>query len=85
VPKALLDFMGYTFYFYSKEGGEPIHIHVSKGKPSTNSTKFWIKRDGVVLEHNNGGIPNNDLKKIQKYICANRAAIVNSWYGYFGF
>lgn len=47
MPKALLDFLGYTFYFYSNENGEPIHIHVSKGKPSENSTKFWIKRDGV--------------------------------------
>lgn len=34
MPKVLLDFLGYTFYFYSNENGEPIHIHVSKGKPS---------------------------------------------------
>ena len=51
VPKVLLDFLGYTFYFYSNENGEPIHIHVSKGRPSENSAKFWIKRDGVILEH----------------------------------
>ena len=69
--------MGYTFYFYSNENGEPIHIHVAKGKPSANSTKFWIKRDGIVLEHNKGNIP--------KYICANRANIVNKWYEFFGF
>ena len=67
------------------ENGEPIHIHVSKGKPSNNSTKFWIKRDGIVLEHNKGNIPKSDLKKIQKYICANRAQIVNRWYEFFGF
>ena len=85
MPKALLDFLGYTFYFYSNENGEPIHIHVAKGKPSENSTKFWIKRDGVTLEHNRGNIPKSDLKKIQKYICANRAIIVNRWYEYFGF
>ena len=71
VPKVLLDFLGYTFYFYSNESGEPVHVHVSKGKPSENSTKFWIKRDGVELEHNKGNIPKSDLKKIQKYICAN--------------
>lgn len=85
MPKALLDFMGYAFYFYSNENGEPVHIHLSKGKPSENSTKFWIKRDGVVLEHNKGNIPQSDLKKIQKYICANKAIIVNRWYEHFGF
>ena len=77
MPKVLLDFLGYTFYFYSNENGEPIHIHVSKGKPSNNSAKFWIKRNEIV--------PKSDLKKIQKYICANRAQIVNRWYEFFGF
>lgn len=85
MPKVLLDFLGYIFYFYSNENGEPIHIHVSKGKPSNNSTKFWIKRNEIVLEHNKGNIPKSDLKKIQKYICANRAQIVNRWYEFFGF
>lgn len=37
------------------------------------------------LEHNKGNIPKSDLKKIQKYICANRANIVNKWYEFFGF
>ncbi len=32
MPKSLLDFMGYVFYFWSNERNEPIHIHVSKGK-----------------------------------------------------
>lgn len=58
MPKVLLDFLGYTFYFYSNE---------------------------IVLEHNKGNIPKSDLKKIQKYICANRAQIVNRWYEFFGF
>ena len=77
MPKVLLDFLGYTFYFYSSENGEPIHIHVSKGKPSNNSAKFWIKRNLMNIFM--------DLKKIQKYICANRAQIVNRWYEFFGF
>lgn len=70
---------------YSNENGEPVHIHVPKGKSSENSAKFWIKRDGVVLENNKGNIPKSDLKKIQKYICANKEIIVNRWYKYFGF
>lgn len=84
MPKVLLDFMGYKFYFWSNENGEPIHIHVSKGKQTENATKFWIKRDGVVMVHNNGNIPTADLKKIQKYICANRDIIISRWYTHFG-
>ena len=32
--KALLDFMGYVFFFWSREDGEPPHVHVCKGAPS---------------------------------------------------
>lgn len=34
MPKALLDFMGYVFFFWSREDGEPPHVHVCKGAPS---------------------------------------------------
>lgn len=84
MPKVLLDFRGYVFYFYSREDGEPIHVHVSKGKQSENCAKFWIKRDCVELAHNNGKIPKKDLKLIYEYICNNREEIVFTWYQYFG-
>lgn len=84
MPRVLLDFRGYVFYFYSREDGEPIHVHVSKGKQSENCAKFWIKRDCVELAHNNGKIPKKDLKLIYEYICNNREEIVFTWYQYFG-
>ena len=67
--------MGYAFYFWSNENGEPIHIHVSKGKQTENGTKFWIKRDEIELVHN---------KSIQKYLWANRDTIIARWYQHFG-
>lgn len=76
--------MGYAFYFWSNENGEPIHIHVSKGKQTENATKFWIKRDEIELVHNKSNIPSNDLKKIQKYLWANRDTIIARWYQHFG-
>ena len=42
LPKAVRDFLGLCFYFWSNEGGdnrEPIHVHISKGKPTANATK----------------------------------------------
>lgn len=32
---------GYKVYFWSNENNEPIHVHISKGKPQGNSTKGW--------------------------------------------
>lgn len=85
MPKALLDFLGYAFYFWSNENGEPPHIHVSKGRPTANATKFWITKDGIELANNNSQIPSNDLKKISRYILSNRADIIAAWYSNFGF
>lgn len=52
MPKALLDFMGYVFFFWSREDGEPPHVHVCKDAPSKVSAKFWIKDDEIIMEHN---------------------------------
>lgn len=63
MPKALLDFLGYSFFFWSNENAEPPHIHVCKGHPTENATKFWITKGGIQLEHNKSQIPTKDLKK----------------------
>lgn len=53
MPKALMDFLGYSLYFWSDEhsgnGLKPIHIHVAKGNPHKDATKVWIKPDGIEL------------------------------------
>ena len=85
MPKALLDFLGYCFYFWSNENGEPPHIHISKGTPTENATKVWITKDGIELGQNNSNIPPNDLKKIMRYVLLNRADILANWYSHFGF
>ena len=41
LPK-LFTVSGYTVYIRSNENGEPIHVHVSKGKPTPNATKIWL-------------------------------------------
>ncbi len=42
MPKPLLDFLGYSFFFWSNENAEPPHIHICKGHPTglTILTKF---------------------------------------------
>ncbi|MBQ9512036.1 MAG: DUF4160 domain-containing protein [Lachnospiraceae bacterium] len=83
MPKALLDFIGYSFFFWSNENNEPPHIHVCKGKPRENATKFWIRDDEVVMEHNKSNIPANDLRKIQMYLSLNKKDIIYEWYRHF--
>ena len=48
MPK-LFTVSGYTVYFWSNENGEPIHVHVSKGKPTPNATKIWLTKSGDVF------------------------------------
>ncbi|MFI3231372.1 MAG: DUF4160 domain-containing protein [bacterium] len=38
---------GYQISIWSNENGEPIHIHISKRKPTPNSTKVWICSDNT--------------------------------------
>ena len=83
MPKALMDFMGYTFFFWSNEE-KRMHIHVCKGNPRPNATKFWVEHDEVALAHSDASIPAEDLSKIQKYIWANRDTIVARWVRFFG-
>lgn len=83
MPKVLQDFMGYAIYFWVNEQGEPPHVHVSKAKQTSNATKFWIKREGVALAHNNGQIPAKDLRKIENYLLANQDSILAAWFRFF--
>ena len=69
-PK-LFTVSGYIVYFWSNEEGEPIHVHISKGKPSPNATKIWITRTGGCIVANNGSkIPNKELNELMEFISA---------------
>jgi hypothetical protein len=87
--KALRDFLGLSFFFWSNEqsGGsfEPVHIHINKGKLSPNSTKVWLKQDGTVeLANNDSRLSEQELSKSLDYIKTNYNNIVAEWYRHFG-
>ena len=89
MPKALRDFLGMSFFFWSNEQSgnklEPIHIHVCIGNPSSNATKFWLKQNGSVeLCHNKSQLSEKELARAIEYIKTNYNAIVASWYQHFG-
>ena len=39
----------YWVYFWANENKplEPVHVHISKGKPTANTTKFWITKTAL--------------------------------------
>lgn len=80
----LFEIYGYKIYFWSNEAGEPVHVHISKGKPNANATKIWLPPESnPVLAHNSSNIPEKDLKQILKIIALNRDSIIAQWYDYF--
>lgn len=81
----LFNTFGYQIYFWSNENNEPIHVHVSKGKPSPHATKFWLTRDGgCILASNGSQISNHDLNKLMDVITAQYNLICKNWMEYFG-
>lgn len=77
----------YIIFFWSNENKptEPIHVHIAKHNPQSNSTKVWITKKGyVLLGNNNSKIPAKDLRKLLNIIEANSKEIIQKWHDYFG-
>ncbi len=77
---SIFEVFGYKIYFWSNENNEPIHVHISKGKPSQNATKVWLtKRGGCVLANNNSRISNKDLNALMEVVTSNYFLIISRW------
>ncbi|MCI8673982.1 MAG: DUF4160 domain-containing protein [Lachnospiraceae bacterium] len=80
-------FGSYRIYFWTNESKplEPIHVHISDGRPTENATKVWITRAGkCFLCHNKSKIPERILKNMMRMIEARSAEVIEKWYDYFG-
>ena len=77
----------YWVYFWANENKplEPIHVHVSEGKPVENATKIWITQTGKCMICNNASnIPNKKLNLIVRMIEANSDEVIEKWEEFFG-
>ena len=85
MPK-LFEMFGYIISIWSNENGEPIHVHISKRRPSEKSTKVWLLSNGeVLLANNNSRVEKKSLANIMMFIKANHTEIVQYWAGYHGY
>ena len=83
----LFRFGEYVIYFWSNENDplEPIHVHISKGKPIANGSKIWITKTGRALKaNNNAKIPEHILNSFVKMIEVNSEEIIQKWKEQFG-
>ena len=77
----------YWVYFWTNENEplEPIHVHVSEGKPAPNATKVWITSAGrTLLANNNSKIANQTLRNIMRILESRSDEIIQKWTAYFG-
>ena len=81
----LFECLGYKIFFWSNENFEPIHVHISKGVPTSNSTKIWLtKSGGCIVANNDSKIPTKDLNNLLESIAVNYFLIVSEWKNFFG-
>ena len=74
----------YVVFFWSNEQNEPIHVHISEGKPHPNATKIWLtKSGGCFIAHNKSKIPADVLNKALEVISAHYFMLCRAWKEFF--
>jgi hypothetical protein len=68
---------GYRFFFFSLEGHEPPHIHVSHAE---RFAKFWLDPVSLVKSR---GFRSNELSEIQKVVEEHQDSLMEKWNEYF--
>lgn len=77
----------YIIFFWVNENEpiEPVHVHITHGRPTANATKIWLTRTGkCYLCHNRSKIPDQILRRLMRVIEARSQEIKAQWLAYFG-
>lgn len=69
---------GYRFAFFSADGDEPPHLHVSKAGAQA---KFWLQSVGLADNH---GFRRHELREIETILTENQTNLLQAWHEYFG-
>ncbi|MCD8386539.1 MAG: DUF4160 domain-containing protein [Bacteroidales bacterium] len=75
----LFRYCGFVFFFFSREH-EPIHIHVE----GNGGKVIFDIEDGMIKERDRVNLKTNDLKRIRKFVEANKEIIIDEWNLRFG-
>jgi len=69
---------GYRFFFFSREGEEPPHIHVEQAE---RYAKFWLR---PVLLAESYGFRSAELTELRTLVQQHRATFEERWDEHFG-
>jgi hypothetical protein len=64
---------GFRFFFFSREGHEPCHIHVEQAE---RYAKFWL--DPIELAESRG-FKSSELREIHNVIEEHRESLIIAW------
>jgi hypothetical protein len=67
----------YRFFFFSKEGTEPVHIHVDSGD---DYAKFWLN---PVQLAKSIGYNSTEIGKLKKLVAENEQSFKEKWNEHF--
>lgn len=70
---------GYKFYFWSDEGSEPPHVHVSRGD---GNAKWWLAPE--LKEEYAYGSRSQERKRIKQLITEHHEVLLRAWKTHFG-
>ena len=73
----VLSVKGYRFFFFSREGQEPPHIHVAQAE---RYAKFWLDPVRLVRSID---FRDNELTELRRLVEHNEALFKEKWHGYF--
>ncbi|TAN59254.1 MAG: DUF4160 domain-containing protein [Rhodospirillales bacterium] len=73
----VLNHNGFRYFFFSREGNEPAHIHVEQGE---RVAKFWIDPVGLAWSE---GFRNHELTKLRAMVIERRMDFLEAWHEYF--
>jgi hypothetical protein len=74
----LLRVEGFRFFFFSNEGQESSHIHVSKGD---GAAKLWLRAVRLVYAH---GLTPAELRRVRELAVEHEGAFLERWHEHFG-
>lgn len=68
----------YRFHFYTREPGEPAHIHVER---DDKEAKFWLQPLALARNY---GFASHELSDLAKLVQTHQAFLMQKWHEYHG-
>ncbi len=73
----ILRIKGYRFFFFSREGNEPAHVHIEQAE---RYAKYWLNPTQLA---ESDGFRSSEISELSKLVQENKKLFEESWNEYF--